>query len=266
MRNVPDGKIWRVRFATLRINTQSPVIGLAVHDGHELRPDVARQMVLPDAIRSREEDSHTGALARALPTSLVAHRSRFEVDLNRPRDEAVYRSPEEAWGLELWESEPDPSTISTSLSLYDAFYTKLGAVAERIANLHGGFVLYDIHSYNHRRDGPEAAPAPVGENPEVNLGTASLPPKWKPVAETFLEMARWEGLDGRENVKFRGRQVAAWVHEHYGDVACALAIEFKKSFMDEWTGEIYDTRYEHIRRFVQASTVPVLETWREQCR
>jgi N-formylglutamate deformylase len=255
-----------VRFATLRINTQLPVIGLAVHDGHELRPDVARKMVLPDAIRRREEDPHTGALARALPTSLVVNRSRFEVDLNRPRNEAVYRTPDDAWGLELWESEPNPSTISTSLSLYDAFYRKLEAVADQMVDLHGGFVLYDIHSYNHRREGPGAAPAPVGENPEVNLGTASLPPKWKPVAGTFLEMARWEGLDGRENVKFQGRQVAAWVHDRFGEVACAFAIEFKKSFMDEWTDEIYDTRFEHIRSFVRDSTVPVLESWREQCR
>jgi N-formylglutamate deformylase len=223
-------------------------------------------MVLADATRRREEDPHTGTLAMALPSSLVVNRSRFEIDLNRPRDDAVYRSPDDAWGLELWASEPDPDTISTSLSLYDAFYRKLGAVVERLADLHGGFVLYDIHSYNHRREGPGAEPAPVGENPELNLGTASLPPKWKPVAETFLETARWEGLDGRENVKFQGRQVAAWVHERYGDVACAIAIEFKKSFMDEWTDEIYDTRYEHIRKFVRDSTEPVLESWRDQCR
>ena len=31
-----------------------------------------------------------------------ARRSRFEVDLNRPREEAVYRVPEDCWGLDVW--------------------------------------------------------------------------------------------------------------------------------------------------------------------
>ena len=44
-------------------------------------------------------------------------------------------------------------------------------------------------------------------------------------------------FDVRENVRFRGGYLCRWVAEHYPDTACALAIEFKKVFMDEWTGE-----------------------------
>jgi hypothetical protein len=45
-------------------------------------------------------------------------------------------------------------------------------------------------------------------------------------------------LDVRENVKFFGGQLPRWVHENFPDSVCALAIEVKKFFMNEWTGEL----------------------------
>ena len=73
-----------------------PLVAAAVHNGHDLRPEVADIMVLAEADRLREEDPHTGRWATVAPTRLVGRRSRFEVDLNRPRDKAVYRLPEDA--------------------------------------------------------------------------------------------------------------------------------------------------------------------------
>jgi hypothetical protein len=40
-----------------------------------------------------------------------------------------------------------------------------------------------------------------------------------------------------------------WIHERYADTGCALALEFKKVFMDEWTGEPDD---EHIAELGRA--------------
>ena len=42
----------------------------------------------------------------------------------------------------------------------------------------------------------------------------------------------------RENVRFRGANLARWVHDRYPLTGCTLALEFKKTFMDEWTGEL----------------------------
>jgi N-formylglutamate amidohydrolase len=251
-----------VPFATRRTNLQIPAVGVAVHNGRELRTEVAANMVLDEATRLREEDPHTGLLAARLPNSIVVERSRFEVDLNRPADEAVYMGPDDAWGLQLWEVEPGAGMVSDSLDLYDNFYSTLGELLDTLVIRHGGFVLYDVHSYNHRRDGAGAVPAPQEENPDLNLGTGSLPPKWKAVAEVFLDVAREAGLDARENVKFEGRQVAAWVHENFGDVGCALAIEFKKSFMDEWSDELFAEEFERRGAFLESSVDPVLATWR----
>jgi hypothetical protein len=49
-------------------------------------------------------------------------------------------------------------------------------------------------------------------------------------------------LDVRENVRFRGGELSRWVNQRYGDRGGALAIEFKKTFMDEWTG-VLDRRH-----------------------
>jgi hypothetical protein len=84
---------------------RGPVLATAIHAGHDLRDEIAARTALDDAARLREEDPFTDLLIPEVCTSVVVRRSRFELDLNRPRERAVYRRPEDAWGLELWTSE-----------------------------------------------------------------------------------------------------------------------------------------------------------------
>ncbi|MGD8148875.1 N-formylglutamate amidohydrolase [Ornithinimicrobium sp. Y1694] len=78
------------------------LVATAIHNGHELRPEVAEAMVLPEDVRRREEDPYTDVIGADAPARVVARRSRFEVDLNRPRDTAVYRTPADCWDLDVW--------------------------------------------------------------------------------------------------------------------------------------------------------------------
>jgi len=255
-----------MEFASFSVSEPDVLIATAIHNGHDLRAGLADLSVIDDATRLREEDPHTGAIASRFANSVVVNRSRFEVDLNRARDEAVYTDPESAWGLQLWQRDLTQDELAASLALYDRFYFDLASILDRLVADHGGFVLYDIHSYNHRRLGPDADPDPVEESPVVNLGTGSLPEKWKPVADAFIESLRSNYFDGarldvRENVRFEGRQVAQWVHEKYGDVGCALAIELKKVFMDEWTGELDLDRMSQLGDAVIGSGSDVRRAW-----
>lgn len=141
------------------------VVATAIHAGHDVRPELAELMVLPDDVRFREEDPFTDRIGARIPARVVAHTSRFEVDFNRPREGAVYRSPEEAWGLDIWRTPPLAAPeVETSLAVYDAFYR---AVAERFDALaaQGPFVVFDVHSYNHRRDGEDSPESPLVDNP-----------------------------------------------------------------------------------------------------
>lgn len=257
-----------MRFATFSLGaTEVPVVATAVHNGHLLRPEVEELMLLDADSRLREEDPFTDFFAAAFEVSAIVHRSRFEVDLNRVRGKAVYGQPEDAWGLDLWRGELPEEVVTESLRLYDHFYADLGRLLNEVVAAHGGFVLYDLHSYNHRRDGAGSATAPAAENPAVNVGTGSMPSAWSKVAGTFIEEMSHHRqgdkiLDVRENVKFRGQRLAGWVHEKYGQVACALAIELKKTWMDEWTGTVDTTAQRKLREALLATVGPVSEAWR----
>ena len=87
----------------------------------------------------------------------------------------------------------------------------------------------------------------VAENPEINVGTGSLDrDRWGTVVDAFLEAL--PRRDARENVRFRGGELSRWVNGRYCDRGCALAIEFKKTFMDEWTGALDEAHLEGLRR------------------
>lgn len=214
-------------------------------------------MALPESERLREEDPFTGDAVLDVPTHVIAHVSRFEFDLNRPPDEAVYRQPDQSWGLQVWREEPDEDFVARSLAIHADYYRMLGSLLDGMAVRHDRFVLIDVHSYNHRRDGPGAEPAPQEEAPDINIGTFSMPREhWAflidPLIETLGEYDfNGRGLDVRENVAFEGRGYQArFVHERYPLRACAIAFEFKKFFMDEWTGEPDRTEVAAMRHFV----------------
>jgi N-formylglutamate deformylase len=250
-------------------NWDGQIIATAIHNGHDVRPDFSAELALPESDRLREEDPHTDEIGALIPARVVVHRSRFEVDLNRAREEAVYRNAEEAWGLEVIRHPPlDQAVVAGSLDVYDAFYEELARRLDRVAG-RGPFVVFDIHSYNHRRDGADAGNAPDEENPEVNVGTGSLDrERFGVVVESFMSAlaaatTSTGSLDVRENVRFRGRQLAAWTHARYPDRGVVLALEFKKSFMDEWSGEVDRDRVNELAGAL-ASTLPaVTESLRE---
>jgi N-formylglutamate deformylase len=223
---------------------EGPLIAAAIHDGHSVREDVAVRLALTSAERLREEDPYTAFWATVAPTRIVGLRSRFQVDLNRPREFAVYRKPEDAWGLEVWKHGGLwAEEVERSLAEYDAFYAAVHELLSRAQKDHGRFVVLDLHTYNHRRNGPDAEPADPIDNPEVNIGTGSMNRRrWGHVVDRFIDDLRATGVQGRaldvrENVKFRGGHLSRWVHENFPDSGCSIAVEFKKFFMDEWTGE-----------------------------
>ena len=244
---------------------EGPLVALAVHDGHEVRPEVRDILLVDEEVRRREEDPFTAQWAEIAPTRFIGQRSRFEVDLNRPRERAVYKTPEDAWGLEVWKEEPHEELIERTLRHYDAFYSALSESLVAREREHGGFVLYDLHSYNHRREGPDGPEAETESNPQVIVGTGVMDRKyWAPVVNAFIKALRdydFPGgkLDVRENVKFRGGNVSNWTNETFPKTGCALAIEFKKFFMDEWTGVPNLETIDAIRKALASTVEPLLK-------
>jgi len=242
---------------------EGPLIATAVHDGHELRDEVAALTALSDQERLREEDPYTGKWAEIAKTHIVARSSRFEMDLNRPREKAIYQVPEDAWGLNLWKKPPSADMIQRSMAQYDAFYKEVKQLLEKKIAKHGFFLVLDLHSYNHRREGPDGSLADPENNPEVNVGTGTMErERWAPLVDRFItELKSFEflgrNLDVRENVKFRGGNFSRWIHTNFPENGCSLAVEFKKFFMNEWDGELNQEMHKTIFQALQ-STLPGL--------
>jgi N-formylglutamate amidohydrolase len=238
----------------------SPILATAIHAGHSLRPEIAERIALDEEIRFREEDPYTDLLTGVVPFRVVVNRSRFEIDVNRPRGEAIYAGPDEAWGLQVWKEPLDSEAVETSLDIYDWFYEEIGQRLDALAAL-TPFVVLDIHSYNHRRDGPDHPPADPSANPDINIGTGSLDrTNWASLVDRFtgdLLSALPSTATVAENVRFKGGYFSQWIDERYAGRGCALALEFKKIFMDEWSGEV---NLAHVGRLREAllSTVPGL--------
>ena len=237
----PD-KLWQIEVGS------GPFVGLAVHAGHEMRDDLRSALKIDDQTRLREEDPFTDQIAALCNTHILTFRSRFEVDLNREAKDSICVQPEDCWNLRVWK-ENDGLTQTMyrrSLMEHAAFYKMLGPLLREIAEREGRFLVLDCHSYNHRRAGPDQPPADPELNPDINVGTGSMDRAyWAPLVDRFmgnLQEADYLGrqLDVRENVNFRGRHLARFIHTHFPRSGCCLAIEVKKIFMDEWSGELDD--------------------------
>lgn len=238
---------WSIEFG------DGPVVATAIHSGHEVRPDVERWLAVSDADRLREEDPLTSLWTTVGDSSVRVFRSRFEVDLNRPRDEAIPTSADDTWGLDVWREAPPREVVLRSLEEYDRFYASIEALIERLIHDWNSVLVLDLHSYNHRRGGPDVPGDSFLDNPEVNVGTGTMKrDRWATLVDGFIESLRVQPfagrrLDVRENVRFRGGWFPEWLHTKYPDKVCVLALEFKKFFMDEWSGTANIAALEELR-------------------
>lgn len=243
------------------VEGNSPLIATAIHNGHVVREELRKIMVLKEADQLREEDPFTSELTEVAQSRLIGLKSRFEVDLNRPREKAVFINPEDAWGLNIYKEPPSQDMINRSLEEYDLFYGEVHRFLSDFQKRFSRFVVFDIHSYCYKRNGPGDLEADPDTNPEVNIGTGTMNRDlWAPVVDRFISDMRsfnylGSQLDVRENIKFKGGYFSKYIHENFPESACVLSIEFKKFFMDEWAGKLFKEKFVAIKDALQ-STVP----------
>ncbi len=133
---------------TIKIESYVHFVCAAVHDGHQLRKELWDNCLHSEYERWYEDDPATKSMVASQPIVIAGLDSRFEYDLNRAPDIAIY---EDAWGKELWKSPLTSEMRSKSMSKYHAFYQVVQALIKKIESLHQVCVVYDMHSYNWRR-------------------------------------------------------------------------------------------------------------------
>lgn len=148
---------------TLKIDSYPHYVCAAVHDGHKFRKELWDLCTHSAYERWYEDDPATKEMVRSHPIVIASLDSRFEYDLNRAPEVAVY---EDAWGKALWKQPLSEEMKSKSLEKHHNFYQVVHALIAKIENLHDFCVVYDMHSYNWQRWDREV--------PTWNLGTHNV--------------------------------------------------------------------------------------------
>lgn len=234
---IEEGKTFHADVAdgafTIKIESDAPFICTAIHDGGNVREELINNCALSQAERYFEEDPYTGEFINNMPITVIGRDSRYEYDLNRGPDTAIY---EEAWGKVVWNTPLSEEQKAESLEKHNRFYRVMRALYNRVLKKHGGCLVYDIHSYNYKRKGDDA--------PAFNIGTEQLD------TETYGEVIdHWNAILNEITIAdheirsaldevFYGRGYQATVAKEFENML-VLPTEFKKFFMDEMTGEVH---------------------------
>lgn len=148
---------------TLKIDKYVPYVCGAIHDGAQFRKELWDYCLHTQYERWYEEDPETKKMVNSQPILMAGRDSRFEYDLNRSTEEAVF---ETAWGKQLWKEPLSEKEKAKSLAKHTAFFKVTHALIDKIESKFGCCIVYDMHSYNWQRWDREV--------PTWNLGTTNI--------------------------------------------------------------------------------------------
>jgi len=218
---------------TIKIEKYEPALSVAIHNGARFSDELSAQCLLSTEERYQEEDPYTGSFIENQAITVIAHDSRYAYDLNRKSEDCVYTS---AWGKKVWKNSLDAVTLTALREKHACFHRIITCLLEALTADFGQCLVYDVHSYNYRRY--ERTDLPL-----FNLGTTTVATnKWRPAISNILAALKKIQLPDvqttvAENDIFLGKgYLAVSVHNRFDNVM-VLAVEVKKIFMNETTGE-----------------------------
>lgn len=214
---------------SLKIDSYVPYACGAVHDGHQFRRELWDNCLHTAYDRWFEEDPCTKEFVTTHPIVIAGCDSRFEYDLNRDPDNAVF---EDAWGKKLWKNPLPKEQRETSLAKHTTFFTVVHALIQKLEEMFGVCVVYDMHSYNWRRWDREV--------PVINLGTANIDndrfgeqvESWR---HSLSQLALPNGIESTSKINdtfFGNGYFLKYITKNFKNTL-VLATEFKKIYCDE---------------------------------
>ncbi len=225
---------WDYSF-TLKIESYVPWLCAAVHDGHQFRKSLWELCHHNEYERWYEENPCTLEMVQTQPIVLAGRDSRFEYDLNRPQETAIYN---DAWGKALWKVPLSSQQRELSLDKHRGFYKVVAALMGKLESMFPKVLVVDMHSYNWKRWQREV--------PVWNLGTSNLDhgrfgkmtERWRHLLET-VELPHGIRSTSMINDTFQGNgYFLKFITENYGN-SLVLATEISKIYCDELTGIVF---------------------------
>lgn len=232
---------------TLKIEEYAPYICGAVHDGHQFRKSLWDNCLHTAYDRWYEEDPCTKEMVREHPIVIAGCDSRFEYDLNRAPDTAIYK---DAWGKQLWRDPLPEKEHHKSLDKHKAFYEVVHALMSQIERKYGKAIVFDIHSYNWKRWEREV--------PTWNLGTSNIDNnRFGDIVSSWCGKLEQISLpnsiksSSAVNDTFQGNGYFLKFITNNFDNTLVLATEIAKVYCDEYSGVIYPEVVRSVARHLQ---------------
>lgn len=216
---------------SIKIHRYLPYLCTAIHNGSNMRDELKSKCALDEYERWYEEDPFTADFIASMPITLVGNDSRFEYDLNRNPNDCIYT---EAWGKKVWKRKLSPKEIQVSKSKHANYYKVTHALVSKLEEKFGGCVVYDIHSYNHRRWDREV--------PVFNIGTERTDPKFTEVINHWqqelsqIEIPQVKTEAAINDVFFGKGYNLEFITNNFQNTL-VLATEVSKIYCHELTGE-----------------------------
>ena len=220
---------------TIKISEYAPYVCGAVHDGNQFRKSLWENCLHTEYERWYEEDPCTKEMVETHPVVIAGCDSRFEYDLNREPERAIY---EDAWGKQLWKEPLTDDEKEQSLNKHSTFYQVTHALMAKIESKYGKAIVFDMHSYNWKRWEREV--------PVWNLGTTNIDNnRFGTIVESWRErltvMDLPNGISSTAGVNdtFYGKgYFLKYITQHFKNTL-VLATEIAKVYCDEYSGVIY---------------------------
>lgn len=233
----------------IKIDEYLPVVCTAIHAGSRLRDDLVQRCVLNESERLFEEDPFTDNMISSQPITMVGLDSRFEYDLNRAMTLSTYYKS--AWNRLVWKKPLSNKLRTESHRKHSVFYTLYEAIITKLEAMHDSVVVFDIHSYNYKRQRIDA--------PVFNIGTTQIDmERWGAVVHRFASELSKTPLPNISTTAeldsvFEGRgYLISHTNAHF-DRTLVLPTEVKKVFMEEESGTPYPLVLEALQSGLKAA-------------
>jgi len=232
---------------TLKIDAYVPYVCAAVHDGHQFRKELWDNCLHTEYERWFEEDPATKEMVQSHPIVITGLDSRFEYDLNRAPETAIYT---DAWGKQLWKNPLSEEMKAKSIQKHANFYRVVQALISKIEEKFSVCIVYDMHSYNWRRWEREV--------PMWNLGTANIDAKrfekeiesWRVILE---KMPLPNGIKSTSKINdtFQGNgYFLKYITQNFSNTL-VLATEAKKMYCNELEEVVYPEVVAAIEKYLK---------------
>lgn len=220
---------------TLKISEYVPFICAAVHDGHQFRKSLWENCLHTEYDRWYEEDPCTKEMVKDHPIVIAGCDSRFEYDLNRAPENAIYK---DAWGKQLWRNPLPQNEYTKSIVKHNMFFKVVHALVAQIEGKYGKAIVFDMHSYNWKRWERQVPIWNLGSSNINNSRFGKIVVSW---SGKLGQMQLPNGIISTSaiNDTFQGNgYFLKYITKNFNNTL-VLATELAKVYCDEYTGVIY---------------------------